>query len=317
MRFGAHMSTSGGVWKALERGAGIGCEVIQIFVKNNMQWFGRPYAEADVARFAAERAHRSLAAIFGHTGYLINLGAPASPNRDKSIQSLIQEIELAQALGLPFLVLHPGAHLGQGEEKGLRQVVAGLNEVFRATRKSTVRIALENTAGQGSCLGHRIAHLTGIYERVQQPGRLGLCLDTAHFFAAGYDIRTPQGWNHAIGEVADGIGLDQILAFHLNDSKTDLGSRVDRHAHIGQGKIGKKAFRHVVNDRRFGELPGCLETPKSADLHEDVANLAVLRGLTAKKPSPHPLFLTEKSGLKKRLRRSRQKGINPGTCFNQ
>jgi deoxyribonuclease-4 len=209
MRFGAHTSTSGGVWKALERAAAIGGEICQIFVKNNMQWFGKAYTDRDLKRFAEARALSPLAALFGHAGYLINLGAPPGPNRDKSIQSLIQEIELASALEIPFLVFHPGAHLGQGEETGLQQVVAGLNEVFAATRKSPVRIALENTAGQGTCLGYRIAHLARIYARVRQPARLGVCLDTAHFFAAGYDIRTPKGWDQAIGEVADLIGLDQ------------------------------------------------------------------------------------------------------------
>ena len=279
MKFGAHMSTSGGVWKALQRGVSFDCEVVQIFVKNNMQWFGRPYSPQEISQYANELAADKLAKIFGHTGYLINLGAAPSPNRDNSIKSLIQEIQLATQLGLPFLVLHPGAHLGAGEEAGLEQILAGLNEVFRATKDSPVRIALENTAGQGTCLGHQIAHLATIFERVDQPKRLGVCLDTAHFFAAGYDLRTAQGWNAAIKEVDSLIGLKQILAFHLNDSKTNLGSRVDRHAGIGQGKIGREAFRHIVNDERFRDLPGCLETPKSDDLHEDIENLAVLRAL--------------------------------------
>jgi len=279
MRFGAHMSTGGGVWKALQRGAGIGCEVVQLFVKNNMQWFGKAHSQEDLALYAKELAAQELAAVFGHTGYLINLGAPPCAKRDKSLQSLVQEINLATDLGLPFLVMHPGAHLGSGEAAALARIVSGLDEVFKATTSSAVRIALENTAGQGSCLGHTISHLASIYEQVKQPKRLGVCLDTAHLFAAGYDIRTPKGWNAAIAEVDSLIGLDRILAFHLNDSKTDLGSRVDRHAGIGQGKIGRQAFRQIVNDGRFRDLPGCLETPKSADLHEDVENLATLRSL--------------------------------------
>jgi deoxyribonuclease-4 len=281
MKFGAHMSTGGGVWKALQRGTSIGCEIVQVFVKNNMQWFGKPYAPDDLARYANELASQKFACVFGHTGYLINLGAPDGENRERSLKSLIQEIQLATDLGLPFLVLHPGAHLGMGEETGLKQIVSGLNEVFRATKSSPVRIALENTAGQGTCLGHQISHLAAIYDRVQKPERLAVCLDTAHFFEAGYDLRTPKGWNAAISEADSLIGLDQVLAFHLNDSKTDFGSRVDRHAHIGQGKIGREAFRHIVNDPRFRDLPGCLETPKSADMHEDLENLAVLRGLVA------------------------------------
>jgi len=244
-----------------------------------MQWFGKPFAPDDLARYANELAANKFARVFGHAGYLINLAAPASPNRDKSIKSLIQEIQLATDLGLPFLVLHPGSHLGRGEEVGIKQMAAGLNEVFRSTKSSPVRIALENTAGQGSCLGNKVAHLAAIYGRVKQPERLGICLDTAHFFAAGYDIRTPKGWNAAIREVESQVGLKEILAFHLNDSKTELGSRVDRHEHIGKGKIGKHAFHHIVNDARFKNHPGCLETPKSEDLREDVENLAVLRSL--------------------------------------
>jgi deoxyribonuclease IV len=282
MLFGAHMSTSGGVWKALQRGRSIHCDVVQVFVKNNMQWFGKPFSAKDLGAYGDERAASRFACVFGHTGYLINLAGPASENRDRSLKSLIQEIELATQLGLPFLVLHPGAHLGTGEATGIKQIVAGLDQVFAATRRSPVRIALENTAGQGTCLGHRIEHLAAIFDRVKKPERLGVCLDTAHFFAAGYDIRTPKGWNAAIREVGSLIGLKRILAFHLNDSKTPLGSRVDRHEHIGKGHIGKQAFGVIVNDARFKRHPGCLETPKSEDLHEDVRNLALLRSLSSR-----------------------------------
>jgi deoxyribonuclease-4 len=279
MRFGAHMSTQGGVWRALERGRSVGCEAVQVFVKNNMQWRGRPHADADVARFKKEIKACKFRCVFGHTGYLINLGAQSGPNRDNSLQSLIQEIEIATSLALPFLVMHPGAHLGAGEESASRQIVAGLNEVFRSTKTSRVRIALENTAGQGTCLGHRMSHIAEIFNRVDKPERLAVCLDTAHFFAAGYDIRTAKGWDNAIREIASLIGIRQIVAFHLNDSKTDLGSRVDRHAHIGEGRIGLEGFRNVVNDLRFQNHPACLETPKSDDLQEDVANLNTLRSL--------------------------------------
>jgi deoxyribonuclease-4 len=277
MKFGAHMSASGGVWRALQRGRGIRCEIVQVFVKNNMQWLGKPFSEEDVALYASERKANPFASVFAHAGYLINLGAQASENRNRSIQSLVQEVQLATQLGLPFLVLHPGAHLGAGEAAGIKQIVAGLDEVCTITKKSTVRLALENTAGQGTCLGNQIKHLASIFDGVKKPERLGVCLDTAHFFAAGYDIRTPKGWNAAIHEVTSLVGLKQILAFHLNDSKTDLGSRVDRHEHIGKGRIGKEAFRHIVTDARFKNHPGCLETPKSEDMHEDVQNLRLLR----------------------------------------
>jgi deoxyribonuclease-4 len=279
MLFGAHMSTSGGAWRALQRGRSIGCDVVQVFVKNNMQWFGKPHSREALESYANELAANNFSCLFGHSGYLINLGAPPSANRDNSLRSLIQEIQFAANLGLPFLVMHPGAHLGQGEELGLQRIAAGLDEAFAATKTLRVRIALENTAGQGTCLGHQLAHLAAIFERVKSPGRLGVCIDTAHLFAAGYDIRSRKGWDSAMKELDSTVGLSQVLAFHLNDSKTGRGSRVDRHAHIGKGKIGKAGFRHIVNDPRFRKIPGCLETPKSEDLHEDVQNLAMLRSL--------------------------------------
>lgn len=275
------MPTRGGVWRALERGAALGCEVVQLFVKNNMQWFGRPLTQMELASYANAVAGTSFATVFAHAGYLINLAAPPCANRDKSVKSLIQEVRLAATLGLPFLVLHPGSHLGTGEEAGIRQVAAGLNEVLAATRDVPVRIALENTAGQGTCLGHQIEHLANIYEGVRSTSRLGVCLDTAHLFEAGYDLRQPGGWDAAVAGVERWISLQQVLAVHLNDSKTPLGSRVDRHAGIGQGHLGKEAFRPIINDDRFANTPGCLETPKSNDLHEDSENLAVLRSLMA------------------------------------
>jgi deoxyribonuclease-4 len=273
------MPTKGGVWRALERGDELGCEVVQLFVKSNMRWFGRPFQPMELANYANALAGSTFSAVFAHAGYLINLAAPPSGKRDKSVKSLIQELRLAASLGLPFVVLHPGAHLGSGEAAGIRQVIAGLDEVFAATRDLPVRIALENTAGQGTCLGHQIAHLATIFQGVRATHRLGICLDTAHFFEAGYDLREASGWETAIDEVARSVGVEQVLAVHLNDSKTALGSRVDRHAGIGQGHLGTEAFRAIVNDARFADTPGCLETPKSEDLHEDAENLALLRSL--------------------------------------
>ncbi len=273
------MSAAGGAWKALERGHSIGCEAVQIFVKNNMQWFGRAPSKHEAMLFAAERKRSGIASVFGHTTYLINLGAAPSPNRDKSLQSLIQEIEFASVLKLPFVVMHPGAHLGAGEETALRRIVSGLDEVFASTRSSRTRIALEITAGQGTCLGYRLEHLAALIDSSSYPHRLGVCLDTAHLFAAGYEIRTPKAWDALVKQVSSLVGLKNVLAFHLNDSKTDLGSRVDRHAHIGQGKIGSIGFKHIVSDARFKKHPACLETPKGPDLKEDVKNLAVLRAL--------------------------------------
>jgi deoxyribonuclease-4 len=281
MLFGAHCSTAGGVHMALRRAQAIGGECVQLFVKNNMQWFGKPPSGEHIELYAKELEANAFACVFGHSGYLINLASQPSANRDRSLESLIQEVQLATALGLPFLVLHPGAHLGAGERAGLEQAAAGLDEVFRATKRSPVRIALENTAGQGTCLGGKLEELAAIYDKVNYPRRLGLCLDTAHLFAAGYDVRTQKGWNSVVRRVEKLVGRREILAFHLNDSKTELGSHVDRHEHIGQGKIGKQGFRHMVSDSRFKRHPGCLETPKSADAHEDLMNLAALRALAA------------------------------------
>jgi deoxyribonuclease-4 len=294
MLFGAHCSTQGGVYMGLRRATSIGASCCQLFVKNNMQWYGKPYSEDDLPLYKKELAGIKFSDVFGHSGYLINLGAPPSTNRDHSLKSLTQEIELATNLGLPFLVMHPGAHLGAGEKEALKQIIKGLNEVFAATKKSRVRIALENTAGQGTCLGYKMEHLAAIYDGVRKPERLGVCLDTAHFFAAGYDIRSPKGWDAAIGEVESLIGLEQIMAFHVNDSKTELGSRVDRHEHIGQGKIGIEGFRHIVNDARFEKVPGCLETPKGKEMVEDVKNLATLRGLQVNEASKPLVFANQR-----------------------
>jgi len=306
MHFGAHCSTSGGLHTAIKRAVQIGASSCQVFVKSNMQWFGKlPEPEA-VNRFTQDWKASGIGHVFGHTGYLINVAAPDSKNRETSLKSLTQEIQIAAAYGLPFLVLHPGAHLGSGEEAGITQAVAGLNEVFSATSTTPVRIALENTAGQGSCLGHKLEHLGEIFSRVHEPKRLGICLDTAHFFAAGYDIRTAEGWDHAIETIAKLVGIRNLLAFHLNDSKTDLGSRVDRHAHIGQGKIGRDGFRNLLSDVRFKDHPGCLETPKSEDLHEDIENLKVLRELSSPPPSSEAPRRS-KGGVKTPLRKTRTK----------
>lgn len=279
MFLGAHCSTSGGFHTALTRGRSIGADSVQIFVKNNMRWLGKAPEPTALTLYLKERAAHSFHCIFGHTGYLINLAARNSENRTKSLQSLLQELEFAGALDLPFIVMHPGAHLGAGENEGIKQIIAGLDEVFSLTPRSRVRIALENTAGQGSCLGNRFEHLAAIFDGVRKSKRLAICIDTAHLFAAGHDIRTAKGWDQTMREIDSLVGLDQVVAFHLNDSKTDLGSQVDRHAHIGQGKIGLEGFRAVVNDPRFQGHPACLETPKSEDLHEDLLNLKTLRSL--------------------------------------
>jgi deoxyribonuclease-4 len=270
IKLGAHMSIAGGVDRALERGASIGCDAIQIFLKNNMQWRGRKLAPGEIRRFRA----RTMP-VFAHSCYLLNLAAPNGRIRQRSIAALVDEVERAAALGLPFIVMHPGAHLGAGEVAGLKAVARGLDEVFRATRRSPVKIALETTAGQGSNLGYRVEHLDAIFQASDFPCRLAVCVDTCHLFAAGYDIRTRQGYESAMKP----LSRLPVVAFHLNDSKRPLGSRVDRHEHIGQGHIGLAGFRRVLRDRRWQDLPMVLETPKGEDLREDIQNLRVLRSL--------------------------------------
>ncbi|MBV8901505.1 MAG: deoxyribonuclease IV [Verrucomicrobia bacterium] len=277
---GAHMSIAGGPVKALERGRSIGCTAIQIFVKNNLQWFAGPFAETEVARF--RQYPDRPGSIFGHTGYLINLGTNKAEFLEKSLRSLHEELLRADQLQLPFLVLHPGAHLGEGEAAGLARVARSLDAVLRARPESRCNIALENTAGQGSCLGYSFEQLAEIINRCLFPERLRICLDTAHLFAAGYDLSTAKGFWKVMKRFDRIIGRDRLAAWHLNDSKSAFNSRVDRHEHIGTGKIGLEPFREIMTAPEFRAIPKVLETPKQADLKEDVKNLATLHGLTEK-----------------------------------
>ena len=273
------MSIGGGVHTAIERGRSIKCTAIQMFVKNNMQWFARPLARDEIRAFLEHRQRGELLSIFAHANYLINLAATNPQFHVNSIRALSEELTRADQLELPFLVLHPGAHLGAGEEAGLEKIVASINRVFRKIPKVKTRIALETTAGQGSCLGHRFEQIAYIIENVREPERLCVCLDTAHIFAAGYDIGSEAAVKKTFREFDRRIGFNRLAAIHVNDSKTARGSRVDRHQHIGQGQIGLDAFGFIMRDRRFRKIPKVLETPKGKDLLEDVTNLKTLRGL--------------------------------------
>lgn len=275
---GAHVSIAGGFDLAIDRALSAGCEAMQIFVKNNRQWFA-PLLTSEMYRSFLEHPKRSqLKSIFAHSSYLINLGAQGEV-RQKSIRALTEEIQRADQLQLPFIVLHPGAHVGVGVEKGLRQIIQALDEVIDATREAKTCISLETTAGQGTTLGHQFEHLAEIFEKVKNPKRFNVCVDTAHVFAAGYPIHEEKGYLKTFQQFDQLIGLKKIAAFHLNDSKTALGSKVDRHEHIGKGHIGLKTFTWLLNDKRFLKIPKVLETPKSDDLHEDRENLQVLRQL--------------------------------------
>jgi deoxyribonuclease-4 len=276
---GAHMSTAGGVHTAIERGRSIQCTAIQMFVKNNMQWFARPLTQEEIRTFLEHRQRRELLSIFAHANYLINLAATNLQFHANSIRALSEELMRADQLELPFLVLHPGAHLGAGEEAGLDKIVKSIDRVFRKIPKVKTRIALETTAGQGSSLGHRFEEIAYIIQNVRESERLCVCLDTAHIFAAGYDIGSEAGVKKTFREFDRVVGLNRLAAIHLNDSKTARGSRVDRHQHIGKGLIGLDAFRFIMRDRRFRKIPKVLETPKGKEMREDVENLNTLRGL--------------------------------------
>jgi deoxyribonuclease-4 len=276
---GAHMSIGGGVHTAIERGCSIRCTAIQMFVKNNMQWFARPLAREEIRAFLEHRQRGELLSIFAHANYLINLAATNPQFHANSMRSLSEELIRADQLELPFLVMHPGAHLGSGEEAGLEKIAASIDAIFRVIPKVKTRIALETTAGQGSCLGHRFEHIAYIIENVREPDRLCVCIDTAHLFAAGYDLGTEFGIKKTFREFDRVIGFDRLAAIHVNDSKTARGSRVDRHQHIGKGQIGLDAFRFIMRDRRFRKIPKVLETPKGKEMREDIRNLRTLRGL--------------------------------------
>jgi len=276
---GAHMSIAGGMHRAIERARSVGCSAMQIFVKNNMQWFARPLTHLEIKAFLDHPQRGELGAVFAHANYLINLAATNPQFHTNSIRALSEELKRTDQLELPFLVLHPGAHLGAGEEAGLKKVASSIDRVFARMPKIKARIALETTAGQGSCLGHRFEHLAYIIAHVREPARLCVCLDTAHVFAAGHDLTSAAGARKMFREFERIIGWPHLVALHLNDSKTMRGSRVDRHAHIGQGQIGLEAFRFIMRDRRFRKIPKVLETPKGKELREDVENMETLRQL--------------------------------------
>ena len=272
------MSIGGGVHRAIERACSINCTAMQIFVKNNMQWFARPLVKEEIRAFLNHR-RAELASVFAHANYLINLAATNPQFHSNSLRALSEELTRADQLELPFLVLHPGAHLGMGEEAGLEKIIGSLDRVLAGIPKVKTRIALETTAGQGSCLGDKFEHFAHIISCVREPQRLCVCLDTAHVFAAGYDIGSEAATRKMLAQFDRTIGLDRLVAIHANDSKTTRGSRVDRHEHIGKGRIGLDAFRFIMRDRRLRKIPKVLETPKGKDLAQDVINLSTLRAL--------------------------------------
>ncbi len=277
-RLGAHMSIAGGLHLALERGKAVGCSVVQLFVKNQVQWEARPLTEEDVRLFKKARRATGISVVFAHSTYLINLATPAKVEWRRAVDAFADELERAEALGLRFVVVHPGSHKGSGLETGISRIVRALDELAKRTEGYRVKI-VENTAAAGHTVGARFEELQAILERVAAPERLGLCLDTCHLFAAGHDIRRPDGYAATIEACERTVGTRSVLAFHLNDAKAPLGSGLDRHQHIGKGRIGLDAFRLLLNDRRFARVPMVLETPKENDA-ADIRNLRILRRLS-------------------------------------
>lgn len=281
LRLGAHMSIAGAPANALWAGRSIGCDAIQMFTRNANRWTSKELTPKEIDDFQRARVETGIAPIVAHSSYLINLGSPDEALWRKSLEALITELRRCQQLGLVDYILHPGAHMGAGEEAGLERIAQGLTRALEATAGSGVIILLETTAGQGSALGYRFEQLAWLIDRVRPPERLGICFDTAHALAAGYEYRTPERYEAMWREFEAVIGLKRLRAIHLNDSLKDVDSRIDRHTHIGQGYVGLDAFRMLLNDPRLRRAPMLLETPKSDDLHEDVENLAILRSLVA------------------------------------
>jgi deoxyribonuclease IV len=281
--FGSHLSIAGGMHLALMNAETLGMQTVQVFTKNQQQWKAKPLDPGAIQQWKTERARMKFTQTVSHDSYLINLGSPDDQLWQKSIDAFIEELSRCVILDIPYLVTHPGAHVGSGEEAGLKRVAAGLDRVHAALAKGKTRTitCLEITAGQGSTLGYKLEHLAEIIAKVRDPERLAICLDTAHLFAAGYDFR---GRKYAAfrKELDSTIGVDRVKVWHLNDSKKELGSRVDRHEHIGLGKIGLEGFKPIVRDKSFANIPKILETPKdkSPDGREwDTVNLEALRGL--------------------------------------
>ncbi|HEY0593735.1 MAG TPA: deoxyribonuclease IV [Thermoanaerobaculia bacterium] len=276
---GAHLSTKGGVCTIFERARRVDARAIALFSKNASQWKAKPLEDEICADFKRLRAELGNPPVIVHAAYLINLATTNAEFLAKSIAGMIDELERAERLGAHAVVLHPGAHMGAGVEEGVDQIARSLDAVHAAIPENRVVTLLETAAGQGSCLGCTYAELGAILRRVDDPSRLGICIDTCHVFSAGYDIRTQEGWNRMIDEVEREVGLENVGAFHLNDSKKPLGSRVDRHQHIGDGEIGLGPFGFVLNDPRFARIPKVLETPKPDEFETDIRNLAKLRSL--------------------------------------
>ena len=261
-RLGAHLSIAGGLPRAVDRAVASKCEALQIFTKSAGQWRARPLPDDEVVLFRRRVAESGIHPVVAHNSYLINIASASPALRLQSIDSLREELDRADRLGLDGLVMHPGSFTTGSEEQGLELIAEGLRTLLAERPAGGAMILLEQTAGQGTNLGHRFEHLASIIERLDGSPRVGVCLDTCHLLTAGYDLCSEEGYRRTFRELDRIVGLDRVRLFHLNDSKKPCGSRVDRHEHIGKGCLGLEPFRRLLNDRRFAKLPMLLETPK-------------------------------------------------------
>jgi deoxyribonuclease-4 len=271
---GTHVSAAGGIWNAISRGESLGCESIQIFTRNQLQWKAPPISESVAARFMAAWRDSSIVRVVAHASYLINL-ASEGKTRERSIASLVEEINRCEQLGIDDLVLHPGSHLGEGAERGKELVSEALRKVIERTGSARTRILIETMSGQGHTIGSTIEDIAWILEKVGDHSRAGICLDTCHLFAGGYELRGRSSYERLVRSVEKHVGSRHVGCWHLNDSKTDMGSRLDRHEHIGEGYIGSEVFTCIVSDPLWEETPCLLETPKEGP--GDEGNLALLK----------------------------------------
>lgn len=281
---GAHFSIAKGLHDAVYQAASYGCTALQLFTKNATTWKERTISPAEADRFKTAVAETGIQVIAAHSAYLINLASPEPKKHAMSTKALQQELLRTSVLDIPYCVLHPGAHMDSGEKAGLLKISDSINQIFAETTGITTRLLLETTAGQGSGLGHTFEQLAQIMDAVKQKKRVGICLDTCHVFAAGYDIRTRETYDQTLSHFDTILGLDKLFAIHINDSKKELGSRVDRHTHIGKGCIGTDAFKLILNDSRLAHIPKLLETAKKeGDIDWDQRNLTLLRSLVDSK----------------------------------
>ncbi|MBW2608145.1 MAG: deoxyribonuclease IV [Deltaproteobacteria bacterium] len=285
---GAHFSIARGLDKALFEAKSYGCNTLQIFTKNANAWKERIVTQKEIENFEQAKLETGITEIASHTSYLINPATPEKKKHKMSINALLQELVRSSNLGIPYVVLHPGSHMEAGEKEGILRIAESIDEIFAKTPGISTRLLLETTAGQGSSVGHTFEQLASIISKVEKKINLGVCLDTCHIFAAGYDIRTMEYYRKTMDDFDSIIGLDRLSFIHLNDSKKELGSRVDRHEQIGRGYIGLDAFKYIMNDDRFFDIPKIIETPKGepkgkpkgkTDKDWDETNLKLLRGL--------------------------------------